>query len=78
MERTPGALRQFERLRLGVEQAFGLMTHLGLGALPPWVRRLRRVRLWVMGKVIAYHAHLLLQDEKRGVDAKGYGGRGQG
>lgn len=65
LERTPGALRQFRRLRLGVEQAFGLMTHLGLGAPPPWVRRLRRVRLWAMGKVIVYHAHLLEQDRQR-------------
>jgi hypothetical protein len=65
LERTPGGRREFGRLRLGVEQAFGLMTHLGLGALPPWVRRLRRVRMWVMGKVIVYHAHLLLQDERR-------------
>lgn len=65
LERTPGGRRDFGRLRLGVEQAFGLMTHLGLGALPPWVRRLRRVRMWVMGKVIVYHAHLLLQDERR-------------
>jgi len=65
LERTPGALRQFKRLRLGVEQAFGLMTHPGLGALPPWVRRLRRVRMWAMAKVIVYHAHLLQQDEQR-------------
>lgn len=65
LERTAGGRRDFDRLRLGVEQAFGLMTHLGLGALPPWVRRLRRVRLWVMGKVIVYHAHLLEQDRQR-------------
>ena len=65
LERTAGGRREFDRLRLGVEQAFGLMTHLGLGALPPWVRRLRRVRLWVMAKVVVYHAHLLQQDDKR-------------
>jgi hypothetical protein len=65
LERTPGGREQFDRLRLGVEQAFGLMTYLGLGALPPWVRRLRRVRLWVMAKVIVYHAHLLQQDARR-------------
>jgi hypothetical protein len=65
LERTPGGRREFDRLRLGVEQAFGLMTHLGLGAPPPWVRRLRRVRMWVMGKVIVYHAHLLQQDARR-------------
>lgn len=65
LERTHGGAKDFRRLRLGVEQAFGLMTHLGLGALPPWVRRLRRVRLWAMGKVIVYHAHLLQQDARR-------------
>ena len=65
LERAAGGLRDFRRLRLGVEQSFGLMTHLGLGAPPPWVRRLPRVRMWVMGRVIVYHAHLLLQDERR-------------
>ena len=65
LERTPGGLRDFKRLRLGVEQCFGLMTQLGLGALPPWARRLPRVRMWVMGKVIVYHAHLLQQDARR-------------
>ncbi|HET6346097.1 MAG TPA: transposase [Myxococcota bacterium] len=65
LERTPGGRADFDRLRLGVEQAFGLMTSLGLGAPPPWVRRLRRVRTWVMGRVIVYHAHLLLQDQRR-------------
>jgi hypothetical protein len=65
LEKSRAARRDFDRLRLGVEQAFGLMTYLGLGALPPWVRRLRRVRLWVMAKVIVYHAHLLEQDARR-------------
>jgi len=65
LERTPGGRADFNRLRLGVEQAFGLMSSLGLGAPPPWARRLRRVRMWVMGKVIVYHAHLLLQDQRR-------------
>ena len=62
LERTPGGRREFDRLRLGVEQAFGLLTNLGLGALPPWVRGLRRVRYWVMARIIIYHAHLLDQD----------------
>ena len=65
LEEGRAARREFDRLRLGVEQAFGLMTYLGLGALPPWVRRLRRVRMWVMAKVIVYHAHLLGQDDRR-------------
>lgn len=30
----------------------------GLTGLPPWVRRLRRVRTWVGGKIILYHAKL--------------------
>jgi hypothetical protein len=65
LEKNRAARREFDRLRLGVEQAFGLMTYLGLGALPPWVRRLRRVRMWAMAKVIVYHAHLLEQDDRR-------------
>ncbi|HET8646582.1 MAG TPA: transposase [Vicinamibacteria bacterium] len=65
LEKTPCGAKDFARLRLGVEQSFGLMTQLGLGALPPWVRRLKRVRLWVMGRVIVYHAHLLHQDAQR-------------
>ena len=65
LEATAGGAEDFRRLRLGVEQAFGLMTSLGLGALPPWVRRLRRVRLWAMARVIVYHAHLLRQDALR-------------
>jgi hypothetical protein len=65
LERTPGGRAEFDRLRLGVEQAFGLMTSLGLAAPPPWARRLRRVRAWVMGRILVYHAHLLLQDQRR-------------
>lgn len=65
LERTPGGREDFDRLRLGVEQAFGLMTSLGLFAPPTWARRLRRVRMWVMGRILVYHAHLLLQDQRR-------------
>lgn len=65
LERTAGGAADFRRLRLGAEQCFGLMAQLGLGAPPPWVRRLRRVRMWAMGRVIVYHAHLLLQDQRR-------------
>ena len=65
LEKTPGRAKDFARLRLGVEQSFGLMTRLGLSAPPPWVRRLKRVRLWAMGKVLVYHAHLLEQDARR-------------
>ena len=30
----------------------------GLAGLPPFVRRLHRVRRWVGGKIILYHARL--------------------
>ena len=65
LERTPGGAAGFRRLRLAVEQCLGLLARLGLFAPPTWVRRIRRVRMWVMGRVIVYHAHLLLQDDRR-------------
>lgn len=65
LERTPGGAAEFRRLRLAVEQCLGLLARLGLDAPPTWVRRIRRVRMWVMGRVIVYHAHLLLQDDRR-------------
>jgi IS5 family transposase len=60
--------RRTYRLREGVEQALGLLGNFPGGlptGLPNHVRRLKRVRLWVMLKVILYHAHLLQQDDRR-------------
>jgi hypothetical protein len=47
-------------LRDGIERCFAHLTSFGggLGPLPSWVRRLRRVRLWVDAKIAIYHARL--------------------
>lgn len=47
--------RQVARLRTSVERYFGWLTGIGGGHLPPWVRTLHRVRLWILAK-IALHA----------------------
>jgi hypothetical protein len=41
-------------LRTGIERCFGNLTNWGGGLthLPPWVRTIRRVRLWVQAKLI--------------------------
>lgn len=46
------------RARDGVERRWGLMGNFGggLGPLPNWVRRPRRVALWVAGKILIYMA----------------------
>jgi hypothetical protein len=48
-----------------VERLFGTMGNCGegLGPLPNWVRRLSRVRRWVQGKIIFYHARILLKNK---------------
>lgn len=51
------------RLRIRVEQGLAHMTNLpfGLAPLPNWVRRLERVRRWVLAKISLYHLHLNLR-----------------
>jgi hypothetical protein len=46
--------RRLMRQRLAIERAFGNCTCFGggLAPLPPWVRRLHRVRLWVQAKLL--------------------------
>ena len=46
-----------------IERYFGhqAVTGGGLGPLPGWVRTLERVRRWVGGKLIFYHAGLILR-----------------
>lgn len=48
--------RQASRLRATVERYFGWLTAMGGGHLPPWVRGLRRVRLWIIAKMALLHA----------------------
>lgn len=47
--------------RIEIERTFSALTCFGGGLtpLPPWVRRLPRVRLWVTAKLVIYHARLL-------------------
>jgi hypothetical protein len=40
--------------RQRIESGFGGLTFSGLGALPPWVRRPRRVALWTAGKLLIF------------------------
>ena len=46
-----------------IEQTLAHLTNLpcGLSPLPNFVRRLRRVRLWVAAKILLYHQHLVLR-----------------
>jgi hypothetical protein len=59
LESDPRMLKTHRRLRNCVEQRLAHLTNLpfGLAPLPNFVRRLRRVRLWVLGKIILYHVH---------------------
>lgn len=59
-DRRPELLRMVLRQRVNAEGILGNLCGCGGGltGLPPWVRRLRRVRRWVGGKIILYHAKL--------------------
>lgn len=50
--------QRFLARREQIERRFGLLGNLGFGlkGLPNWVRRLHRVRRWVSGKILLYHA----------------------
>jgi hypothetical protein len=63
LEQTPGGLADHKRRRNRVEQVLAHLGNLsfGLWALPPFVRRLSRVRPWVAAKITLYHLHLVLQ-----------------
>ena len=62
LETDPAGHRTHQRHRIRVEQAFGYLTNLpfGLAPLPNWVRRRRRVTLWVTAKIALYHLYLSL------------------
>ena len=67
----PGLLELVLRARDTIERVFGVLccTAGGLGALPPWVRTLDRVRRWVGAKVVLYNARLAVQDRLREAEA---------
>ena len=54
------AYRAMLELRKLIERTFSAMSSFGggLAPLPPWVRRLHRVRRWVAAKISIYHARL--------------------
>ena len=53
--------------RIGIEQSFGYMGNIapGLKGLPNWVRRPRRVALWIAGKLLIVAATRLLKNDLR-------------
>jgi len=55
----------YARLRSEIERIFGQQTSVagGLLPLPPWVRRLDRVRRWVQAKLILHHLRLSLRNQ---------------
>ena len=66
LEASDEAGRAHRRLRILVEQVLGHMTNLpfGLTPLPNFVRRLRRVQLWVLSKITLYHLYLNLRAQQ--------------
>ena len=56
----PDLVRMAMRHRINAEGILGNLCAYGGGltGLPPWARRLHRVRRWVGGKIILYHARL--------------------
>jgi IS5 family transposase len=62
LETDPAALADHKCRRNRVEQTLAHLTNLpfGLSPLPNFVRRLARVRLWVMAKITLYHLHLTI------------------
>lgn len=54
----PTRCRAVLRLRGTIERTFANLSNFGGGLthLPPWVRTLRRVELWVLAKLAIYHA----------------------
>jgi len=66
LETDPQLLKAHKRRRNRVEQELAHLTNLpfGLAPLPNFVRRLRRVRMWVMAKITLYHLYLNLSQHK--------------
>ena len=66
LEGIEGALRAHRRHRIRVEQGLAHLTNLpfGLSPLPNFVRRRRRVTLWVNAKITLYHLHLIRRQQQ--------------
>ena len=65
----PGLVRMVHRHRVNAEGILGNLCGYagGLAPLPPWARRLYRVRRWVGGKIILYHARLRVRAAQKKV-----------
>lgn len=62
----PHLARYVMKKRFNIENVFSvLVVSLKLHALPSFVRRLSRVRRWVGGKIILYHARLEAQQRRQ-------------
>jgi hypothetical protein len=62
----PHLARYVMKKRFNIENVFSvLVVSLKLHALPGFVRRLSRVRRWVGGKIILYHARLEAQERRQ-------------
>lgn len=66
LESGKQAFAAHKRHRNRVEQTLGHLTNLpfGLSPLPNFVRRRRRVALWVLAKITLYHLYLILHKLK--------------
>ena len=55
---------ELTQARKRIERIFSNLTCFGggLAPLPPWVRRLERVRRWVTAKILVYHARLIQKE----------------
>ena len=67
LEQDSQAADRHRRRRNRIEQSLAHLGNLpfGLGPLPNHVRRLKRVRRWVAGKLLLYHLHLSLRPQQR-------------
>lgn len=54
-------LHRLMRRRTAIERTYSLLKsgRFGLWSLPPWVRRLANVQLWIQLKTILYHCYLI-------------------
>lgn len=62
----PAMCEAILRHRDQIERIFSALTGFGGGltTLPPWVRRIGRVRAWVTAKIAIYHARLVCKERE--------------